>query len=73
MSHLISLFTAAEGNFLCVETVYSFKNLNKTTLSHSTQARHRCELARASTKRIGGVGEAEKRNIAYAVQRKKIV
>ena len=23
--------------------------LNKTTLSHSTQARHRCELARAST------------------------
>ena len=25
------------------------KNLNKTTLSHSTQARHRCELARAST------------------------
>mmetsp|Transcript_602 Transcript_602/g.2053 ORF Transcript_602/g.2053 Transcript_602/m.2053 type:complete len:291 (-) Transcript_602:217-1089(-) len=26
-----------------------FENLNKTTLSHSTQARHRCELARAST------------------------
>ena len=25
------------------------KNLNKTTLSHSRQARHRCELARAST------------------------
>ena len=25
----------------------SNKNLNKTTLSHSTQARHRCELARA--------------------------
>ena len=27
----------------------SEKNSNKTTLSHSTQARHRCELARAST------------------------
>ena len=25
------------------------KNLSKRTLSHSTQARHRCELARAST------------------------
>ena len=25
------------------------KNLNNRTLSHSTQARHRCELARAST------------------------
>jgi len=25
------------------------KNLNKTTLAHSRQARHRCELARAST------------------------
>ena len=24
-------------------------DFNKTTLSHSTQARHRCELARAST------------------------
>ena len=27
------------------------KNLNKTTLSHSTQARHRCELARARKER----------------------
>ena len=25
------------------------KNINKTTLSHSRQARHRCELARACT------------------------
>ena len=28
---------------------YGKENLNKRTLSHSTQARHRCELARAST------------------------
>ena len=33
---------AADKNFT---TKLSVKNLNKTTLSHSTQARHRCELA----------------------------
>ena len=33
-------------------SLHAWKSLNKTTLSHSTQARHRCELARARQTRI---------------------
>ena len=47
------------------------KNLNKTPLSHSTQARHRCELARASTgKEFSTKGGRTKRFTRQARQEK---